>query len=190
MTASVEKALPEFEAITANNPIFQARTRGTAQYDAQRAIDSGFTGPNLRCTGYAWDLRKVRPYCGYEDYDFEVPTATEGDALARTRLRLEEIRQTLRIVRQAAERMPGGPVLSDQAHYAFARKERTLEDIETLIHHFVGTGRGMAFPPGESFYRTEAPKGMMGYYVISDGSPNPYRAKWRSSSFSSNNART
>jgi len=183
MTVSIEKALPEFEAITANNPIFQARTRGTAQYDTQRAIDWGFSGPNLRCTGYAWDLRKVRPYCGYEDYDFEVPTATEGDALARTRLRLEEIRQTLRIVRQAAARMPGGPVLSDQAHYAFARKERTLEDIETLIHHFVGTGRGMAMPAGESSFRTEAPKGMMSYYLVSDGSPNPYRVRIRTPSF-------
>jgi NADH dehydrogenase I D subunit len=183
MTASVEKALPDFEAITVNNPVFQARTRGTAQYDTRRAIDWGFSGPNLRCTGLAWDLRKVRPYCGYEDYDFEVPTATEGDALARTRLRLEEIRQTLRIVRQAVARMPEGPVLSDQAHYAFARKERTLEDIETLIHHFVGTGRGMAFPAGESSFRTEAPKGMMSYYLVSDGSPNPYRVRIRTPSF-------
>lgn len=180
---SVEKALPEFEAITVNNPVFQARTRGTAQYDRERAVDWGFSGPNLRCTGYAWDLRKTRPYCGYQDYDFEVPTATEGDALARTRLRLEEIRQTLRIIRQAAARMPAGPVLSDQARHAFPRKERTLEDIETLIHHFVGAGRGMAFAPGEAFYRTEAPKGMMGYYVIADGSPNPYRVRIRTPSF-------
>ncbi|MEJ2575536.1 MAG: NADH dehydrogenase (quinone) subunit D [Gammaproteobacteria bacterium] len=183
MTASIERALPDFEAITADNPVFQIRTRGTAQYDAAQAIEWGFSGPNLRCTGYAWDLRKKRPYCGYEDYDFDVPTATEGDALARTRLRLEEIRQTLRIVRQAAERMPDGPVLSAQAHYAFARKERALEDIETLIHHFVGTGRGMAFPPGESSFRTEAPKGMMSYYVVSDGSPNPYRVRIRTPSF-------
>jgi NADH dehydrogenase I D subunit len=183
MADSTEKSLPEFEAITVDNPIFQARTRGTARYDAERAIEWGFSGPNLRCTGYGWDLRKTRPYCGYEDYEFEVPTATEGDALARTRLRIEEIRQTLRIVRQAAARMPAGPILSDQAHYAFARKERALEDIETLIHHFVGTGRGMEFPPGESFYRTEAPKGMMGYYVVSDGSSNPYRVRIRTPSF-------
>jgi NADH/F420H2 dehydrogenase subunit C len=98
MAASIEKSLPEYTAITVNNPIFQARTRGTARYDTTQAIEWGFSGPNLRCTGYAWDLRKVRPYCGYEDYEFEVPTATEGDALARTRLRIED----------ASHRAPGG----------------------------------------------------------------------------------
>jgi NADH:ubiquinone oxidoreductase subunit D len=183
MADSAEKALPEFAALTVNNPIFQARTRGNGQYTREQAIDWGFSGPNLRCTGYAWDLRRARPYCGYEEYEFEVPTATEGDALARTRLRIEEIRQSLRIVRQAAARMPDGPVLSKQARYGFPRKERTLEDIETLIHHFVGSGWGMDFPPGESFCRTEAPKGMMGYYVVSDGSHNPYRVRIRTPSF-------
>jgi NADH dehydrogenase I D subunit len=183
LVESIERAMPEFVALTQDNPIFQARTRGNGHYTREQAIEWGFTGPNLRCTGLAWDLRKTRPYCGYQDYDFEVPTATEGDALARTRLRIEEIRQSLRIVRQAAERMPDGPILSDQARFAFARKDHTLEDIETLIHHFIGTGHGMSFPAGEAFFCTEAPKGMMGFYVVSDGSSNPYRVRIRTPSF-------
>ena len=183
MVRSIERSMPEFVALTVDNPIFQARTRGNARYTSEQAIEWGFTGPNLRCTGLAWDLRRTRPYCDYQDYDFEVPTATEGDALARTRLRIEEIRQSLRIVSQAAERMPDGPVLSDQARFSFARKDHTLEDIETLIHHFIGTGHGMGFPAGEAFFCTEAPKGMMGYYLVSDGSSNPYRVRIRTPSF-------
>ncbi|MEJ2654145.1 MAG: NADH dehydrogenase (quinone) subunit D [Acidihalobacter sp.] len=183
MLDAIEGSMGEFCTLTIDNPIFQARTSGNGQYTQEQAIEWGFTGPNLRCTGLAWDLRKTRPYCGYEEYDFEVPTATEGDALSRTRLRIEEIRQSLRIVRQAADRLPEGPVLSDKARFAFARKERTLEDIETLIHHFVGTGRGMGFPEGDAFFCTEAPKGMMGFYVVSDGSANPYRVRIRTPSF-------
>ncbi|APZ44282.1 NADH dehydrogenase (quinone) subunit D [Acidihalobacter ferrooxydans] len=180
---AIDGSMGEFAALTVDNPIFQARTLGNGQYTRDQAIEWGFTGPNLRCTGLAWDLRKTRPYCGYEDYDFEVPTATQGDALARTRLRIEEIRQSLRIVRQAADRLPGGPVLSDRARFSFARKAQTLEDIETLIHHFIGTGRGMGFPVGDAFFCAEAPKGMMGFYVVSDGSSQPYRVRIRTPSF-------
>jgi NADH-quinone oxidoreductase subunit C/D/NADH-quinone oxidoreductase subunit B/C/D len=147
------------------------------------AIDWGISGPNLRACGLAWDLRKKRPYSGYECYDFEVPTANEGDALARTEVRLEEIRQSLRIVEQAMQNMPSGPTLSAEARYAFPRKEATLQDIETLIHHFIKVSRGMGFPAGESFFVTEAPKGMNGYFVVSDGSANPYRLRIRTPSF-------
>lgn len=183
MVSTISDSMGEFCALTIDNPIFQARTRNNGVYTQQQAIDWGFSGPNLRCTGSDWDLRKKRPYCGYQHYDFEVPTATEGDALARTRLRIEEIRQSLRIVRQAAERLPEGPILSDQARFSFPRKEQTLQDIETLIHHFINTGRGMTFPKGEATFIAEAPKGMMSYHVISDGSAHPYRVRIRTPSF-------
>lgn len=180
---TIERAIPEYAALTTNNPIFQARTKGNGVYTQEQAIEWGFSGPNLRCTGLAWDLRKTRPYCGYEQYEFEVPTATEGDALARTRLRIEEIRQSLHIVKQVIAGMPEGPILSEQARFAFPRKESSLDDIETLIHHFIATGRGMTFPKGDAFFCTEAPKGMMAFYVISDGSSCPYRLRIRTPSF-------
>lgn len=176
-------AIDEYHALLTNNPILRGRTRGIGVLSTTEAIDWGISGPNLRACGLEWDLRKKRPYSGYEHYDFEVPTATEGDALARTEVRLEEICQSLRIVEQAMQNMPSGPVLSAEARYAFPRKEATLQDIETLIHHFINVGRGMRFPPGESLFITEAPKGMNGYFVVSDGSENPYRLRIRTPSF-------
>ena len=176
-------AVDEYQALLAHNPVFRARTRGIGVLSTAEAIDWGISGPNLRACGLAWDLRKKRPYSGYECYDFEVPTANGGDALARTEVRLEEIRQSLRIVEQAMQNMPSGSTLSAEARYAFPRKEATLQDIETLIHHFIAVSRGMGFPAGESFFVTEAPKGMNGYFVVSDGSENPYRLRIRTPSF-------
>jgi NADH dehydrogenase I D subunit len=176
-------AIGEYQTLLVSNPILRGRTRGIGILSTAEAIDWGISGPNLRACGLEWDLRKQRPYSGYEHYDFEVPTATEGDALARTEVRLEEIRQSLRIVEQAMRNMPSGPVLSAEARYAFPRKEATLQDIETLIHHFINVSRGMSFPPGESLFITEAPKGMNGYFVVSDGSEKPYRLRIRTPSF-------
>lgn len=176
-------ALNEYQALLTNNPIMRRRTRGIGTLSTAEAIDWGISGPNLRACGIAWDLRKRRPYSGYEQYDFEVPTATEGDCLARTEVRLEEIRQSIRIVEQAMQNMPCGPTLSDQARYAFARKDAALQDIETLIHHFITVGQGMTFPPGESLFITEAPKGMNGYFVVSNGTTHPYRLRIRTPSF-------
>ena len=179
MTSSID----EYEALLTHNPILRARTRGIGVMTTAQAIDWGVSGPNLRACGLDWDLRKKRPYSGYEQYDFEIPTATEGDALARAEVRVEEIRQSLRIVEQAMNNMPDGPILSDKARHAFPRKEATLQDIDTLIHHLIATGRGMRFPPGESLFITEAPKGMNGYFAISDGSEQPYRLRIRTPSF-------
>ncbi|HBV20523.1 MAG TPA: NADH-quinone oxidoreductase subunit C/D [Nitrosomonas sp.] len=176
-------AIDEYQALLTHNPIMRGRTRGIGILSATEAIDWGVSGPNLRACGFAWDLRKCRPYSGYEQYDFEVPTAIKGDSLARAEVRLEEIRQSLRIVEQAMQNMPNGAVLSDQARYAFARKEATLQDIETLIHHFITVGQGMTFPPGESLFITEAPKGMNGYFVVSNGTEHPYRLRIRTPSF-------
>jgi NADH dehydrogenase I D subunit len=179
----IERAMPEYETLTIKSGIFRSRTRGIGRITLEEAIEWGFTGPNLRACGIAWDLRKTRPYGGYDRFDFEVPTSTDGDCLARICLRVEEIRQSISIVRQAAEQMPEGPILSDQARYAFPRKEETLQHIETLIHHFVGESRGMSFPPGESFFCTEASKGMLGYQLVSNGSSHPYRVRIRTPSF-------
>ncbi|SEN60696.1 NADH dehydrogenase (quinone) subunit D [Nitrosomonas marina] len=176
-------AVDEYQALLTGNTIMHHRSRGIGILSAQNAIDWGISGPNLRASGVDWDLRKRRPYSGYEHYDFDVPTATEGDSLARAELRLEEIRQSLRIVEQAMTNMPEGPILSDQARYAFARKAATLQDIETLIHHFITVGHGMTFPTGESLFITEAPKGMNGYYVVSNGTEHPYRLRIRTPSF-------
>lgn len=176
-------AVDEYEALLTRNPIFRARTRGIGVLTTEQAIDWGVSGPNLRATGLAWDMRKAQPYSGYEHYDFEIPTASAGDALARTEVRFEEMRQSLRIIEQAVKNMPGGPVLSDEARFAFPRKADTLTDIETLIHHFIAVSRGMTYPAGESMVVTEAPRGMTGYYVVSDASEHPYRLRIRTPSF-------
>ncbi|WP_199911586.1 NADH dehydrogenase (quinone) subunit D [Dongshaea marina] len=181
---AVEKRLPELEALTLKAKIFQIRTRGVAAYTKQQALDWSLTGPNLRAAGFDYDLRKQRPYSGYENYEFEVPTADKSDAYNRTVLRFEEIRQSLSIIRQAARNMPEGSILSDNApRYSLARKEDALQDIETLIHHFIECGRGLKFPAGESFFATETSKGITGYTVVSDGSANPYRVRIRTPSF-------
>ncbi len=177
------KAVEEYESLLTRNPIFRARTRGIGTLTTEQAIEWGVSGPNLRACGLPWDLRKIKPYSGYDEYDFDVPTAHEGDALARTEVRLAEIRQSLRIVEQAMARMPKGPILAKEARYALPRKDRALQDIETLIHHFIAVGWGMTFPPGESLFITEAPKGMNGYFVVSDGTPHPYRLRIRTPSF-------
>jgi len=176
-------AVDEYKALLTENPIFRARTRDIGKLTTAQAIDWGVSGPNLRATGLAWDLRKTQPYSGYENYDFEIPVASEGDALARTEVRFEEIRQSLRIIEQAMDAMPDGPILSDEAPFAFPRKEQTLEDIETLIHHFIAVGKGMRFPFGDSLAVTECPRGMTGYFVVSDGAEHPYRLRIRTPSF-------
>jgi NADH-quinone oxidoreductase subunit C/D/NADH-quinone oxidoreductase subunit B/C/D len=176
-------AVDEYEALLTRNPIFRARTRGIGKLTTRQAIEWGVSGPNLRATGIALDLRRTQPYSGYENYDFDIPTASEGDALARTEVRFEEIRQSLRIIEQVAESMPEGPVLSEDARFSLPRKEYTLSDIETLIHHFIAVGEGMCFPAGESMFVTESPRGMTGYYVISDGTEHPYRLRIRTPSF-------
>jgi NADH dehydrogenase I, D subunit len=176
-------AVDEYEALLTRNPIFRARTRGIGVLAKEQALDWGVSGPNLRATGLAWDVRKARPYSGYENYDFDIPVADTGDALARTEVRFEEIRQSLRIIQQAMDNMPGGPILSDEAPYAFPRKEKSLEDIETLIHHFIAVSEGIRFPAGDSMAVTECPRGMTAYFVVSNGGPSPYRLRIRTPSF-------
>lgn len=183
---SMEQCLPELEKLTIKSRIFQNRTRDIGIISKEQAIDWGFTGPNLRASGLPWDLRRMRPYCGYDTYDFDIPTAQHNDCFTRIDIRLQEITETVKIIRQTIARltgMPIGPVQDmDCNDYAFPRKQNTLQDIETLIHHFIDTGRGFNMPKGETFFATETSKGMTGYHLFSEGQSSPYRLRVRTPS--------
>ena len=173
----------EYEKMLVQNAIFRGRTVGVGPYSQEEAIVWGATGPNLRATGVDWDLRKKRPYSMYDQFEFEVPLADAGDCHARSVVRMEEMRQSLRIVAQAAANMPEGPYKSDHPLAMPPRKAQTMEDIETLIHHFLAVSWGHPMPAGESLFMTETPKGNTGYYVVSDGGNHAYRLRVRTPSF-------
>jgi NADH-quinone oxidoreductase subunit C/D len=172
-----------YDKMILGNRIFKIRTRGIGVITLDQALDWGVTGPGLRACGLAWDLRKTRPYSGYEQFEFDVPTARGGDCFDRSRVRVEEIRQSLRIIAQCAARMPGGAYKSDHPLTTPPRKARTLKDIETLIHHFLGVSWGPVVPPGEACAGVEASKGSTSYYLISDGGNHAYRTRIRTPSF-------
>jgi NADH-quinone oxidoreductase subunit C/D len=175
--------LAEYDKMVMQNSIFKARTQGIGRYTLDEAIQWGVTGPGLRATGFEWDFRKKRPYSGYDQFEFDIPTATHGDCYDRAVVRVEEMRQSLRIVEQCMNNMPDGPYKSDHPLTTPPLKERTLHDIETLIHHFLGVSWGPVIPAGEAFFGIEATKGNNGYYLISDGSTMSYRTRIRTPSF-------
>jgi NADH-quinone oxidoreductase subunit C/D len=175
--------LKQYDAIVMQNGIFKARTVGVGKYTLDEAIEWGVTGPGLRATGFEWDFRKKRPYSGYENFEFDIPTAVHGDCYDRGVVRVEEIRQSLRIIEQCLNNMPEGPYKSDHPLATPPRKERTMHDIETLITHFLGVSWGPVIPPGEAFFGIEATKGNNGYYLVSDGSTVSYRTRIRTPSF-------
>jgi NADH-quinone oxidoreductase subunit C/D len=175
--------LAEYDGLVMRNPIFRARTQGVGAYTQEEAIDWGVTGPGLRACGFGWDFRKRRPYTGYDQFEFDIPTATRGDCYDRAVVRVEEMRQSLRILGQCLEHMPAGPYKSAHALATPPLKERTMHDIETLITHFLNVSWGPVIPPGEACVGIEATKGNNGYYVVSDGGPLPYRVRIRAPSF-------
>lgn len=177
------KRLREYDKMVMKNRIFKARTIGIGIYNTEEAIEWGITGPGLRATGLEWDFRKKRPYSGYEQFDFEIPTAQNGDCYDRAVVRVEEMRQSISIIEQCLKNMPSG---SYKSHHPLATpplKERTMHDIETLITHFLGVSWGPVIPEGEAFSGIEATKGNNGYYLISDGNTSSYRTRVRTPSF-------
>jgi NADH-quinone oxidoreductase subunit C/D len=175
--------LKDYDSLVMQNRIFKARTIGVGAYTRDEAIDWGVTGPGLRATGFEWDFRKKRPYGGYDQFDFDIPTADHGDCYDRAVVRVEEMRQSLRIIRQCLDNMPSGPYKSAHRLTTPPLKEHTMHDIETLITHFLNVSWGPVIPAGEAFVGIEATKGNNGYYLISDGDNHAYRARIRTPSF-------
>ena len=175
--------LDHYDKMAMQNEMLKDRTVGIGVYTKQEALDWGITGPGLRATGSDWDVRKKRPYGGYDQFEFDVPTATNGDCYDRAALRIEEMRQSLRIIRQCVDNMPSGPYKSDHSATTPPPKEQTMEDIETLIHHFLNVSWGPVIPEGEASVMIEATKGINSYHLISDRSTNSYRTRIRTPSF-------
>ncbi|HLK84334.1 MAG TPA: NADH-quinone oxidoreductase subunit C/D [Xanthobacteraceae bacterium] len=177
------RRLSEYDKLVMKNRLFQARTRGVGDYTIDDALEWGVTGPGLRACGLDWDYRKKRPYGGYDQLEFDIPTATHGDCYDRVAVRIEEMRQSLRIIRQCVENMPPGPYKSRHPLATPPIKAHTMRDIETLITHFLNVSWGPAIPPGEACVSIEATKGINGYYLISDGDTMSYRTRIRTPSF-------
>jgi NADH-quinone oxidoreductase subunit D len=175
--------IDEYENLLTENPIWKERTRGIGRISLEEAIEMGMTGPILRGCGLEWDIRKAKPYSSYEKFDFQIPTRTEGDVYARYQVRVEEMRQSVRIVNQALDGMPEGPVKSDAPHVVLPDREKMKTQMEALIYHFKIVTEGFRVPAGDFCQSIESPRGEMAYYVVSDGEPRPYRCYIRGPSF-------
>lgn len=183
MVTNVRRRLQEYEDILTNNRIWRNRTIGVGRLTKEEAIKSGVTGPLLRASGVKHDLRKARPYSSYEKFEFEVPTSDRCDCFGRYEVRMEEMRQSLRIIEQALAGMPDGRFRARAPGVVLPTKEETLYSMEALIYHFKLTTEGFSPPPGEVYVTIESPKGEIGFYMVSDGSPKPYRMRVRPPSF-------
>ena len=177
------KRLREYSNMVMRNSLFKGRTKGIGIFTLEEAIEWGVTGPGLRACGYGWDFRKQRPYSGYEMFDFEIPIAHNGDCYDRAVVRVEEMRQSLRIVEQCLNQMPEGSYKADHPLTTPPLKKYTMQDIETLITHFLNVSWGPVIPAGEAMSCIEATKGANSYYLTSDGDTSPYRVRIRTPSF-------
>jgi NADH-quinone oxidoreductase subunit D len=173
----------EYEELLTNNRIWLGRTRGVGYMSMEDMLDLGVTGPMLRAAGLKWDARKSQPYSSYDKFDFEIPTQTQGDVYARYQVRIEEMRQSARIVKQALEGMPSGRWTADAPHVVLPDREKMKTQMEALIYHFKIVTEGFRVPAGEVYQVIESPRGEVGYYVVSDGTTLPYRVHVRGPSF-------
>ena len=177
------KSLAEYQGLLTKNRIWMKRTIGVGLMPAAKAVDLGLTGPTLRGSGVNYDVRKTQPYLGYETYDFDVPLGRNGDVYDRFLCRMEEMKQSLRIIRQGLDRLQPGPVRADNPYLFPAKREDVKHGMEELIFHFKIMSEGFRPPVGDAYFCVESPKGELGFYVVSDGTPNPYRVRVRPPSF-------
>ena len=175
--------LDHYQSMVMDNSIIKARTVGIGVYNTAQAIEWGVTGPGLRATGSDWDLRKTKPYCGYENYDFEVISSNAGDCYDRCAVRVEEMRQSLKIIKQCIDFMPQGNYKAEHPMTTPPDTLRSKHDIETLIQHFLNVSWGAVMPVGETTFAVEATKGINSYTLISDGASTSYRTRIRTPSF-------
>jgi NADH-quinone oxidoreductase subunit D len=175
--------IDEYEDLLTKNRIWMGRTRGVGVISLEDMLDLGVTGPMLRAAGLKTDARKDEPYSSYEKFDFEVPTRAESDVYARYQVRMEEMRQSVRIVRQAMDGMPSGPWKAEDQHVVLPDREKMKTQMEALIYHFKIVTEGFRVPEGEVYQAIESPRGELGFYVVSDGTAKPYRVHMRTPSF-------
>jgi NADH-quinone oxidoreductase subunit D len=173
----------EYEELLTHNRIWIGRTKGVGFISLEDMLDLGITGPMLRAAGLKWDTRKAQPYSSYDQFDFEIPTRKENDVYARYLVRIEEMRQSARVIQQALEGMPGGRWTADAPHVVLPEREKMKTQMEALIYHFKIVTEGFRVPAGEVYQVIESPRGEVGYYMVSDGTANPYRVHVRGPSF-------
>jgi len=181
--AEFPKSLGEYQGLLTKNRIWMQRTIGVGLVSREQAIDMALTGPTLRGSGVDYDVRKTQPYCGYETYDFEVPLGRNGDVYDRYLCRVEEMKQSLALVRQGLDRLRPGPVRCDNPYLFPADRSDVKLNMEELIFHFKIMSEGFRVPAGDAYFAIESPNGELGFYVVSDGSPKPYRVRVRPPSF-------
>jgi len=179
----LQKGVDEYSNLLSSNPIFYDRTRGVGGLPVEVMLDLGVTGPMIRAAGMKIDARKDQPYSSYEKFDFDVPTRTENDVYARYEVRMEEMRQSLRIVKQALDGMPAGPWQADAPHVLLPQREKMKTQMESLIYHFKIVTEGFRVAEGSVYQIIESPRGELGYYVVSDGTAKPHRVFMRTPSF-------
>jgi NADH-quinone oxidoreductase subunit D len=177
------KGIEEYHNLLSGNPIFVNRTKGVGGLPIELLLELGVTGPMVRAGGVKMDARKDAPYSSYEKFDFEVPTRTENDVYARYEVRMEEMRQSLRIAKQALDGMPSGPWQADAPHVLLPDREKMKTQMESLIYHFKIVTEGFQVPEGSVYLVTESPRGELGFYVVSDGTAKPHRVFMRTPSF-------
>jgi NADH-quinone oxidoreductase subunit D len=181
--AEMPSRIDQYEAILNRNEIFLRRTRNVGVVPRERLLDLGVTGPLLRAAGEPWDLRKVSPSLAYGDLDFKIPIGTVGDGYDRYRVRVQEMRESIRIIEQALDGLPEGPWIADDRKIVLPPRDELATSMEALIHHFKLVTEGFRVPPGEAYYAVESPRGELGCFVLADGSAKPARVHFRDPSF-------